>query len=229
MGKWNGRLETLEGQESLVDITRVFSDYRHEWAVGDFNDRFVKPPYYDKFVGHEPVFLLGGRGTGKTVTLRSLNFRNATEGKVQTGIYVKAFKNRVEAFSTANIDPEIQIRAFEHYMNLLCCFELVELCLNLPPRANSHRAIAHASSLAATHFAMPGTQPDPAELQNQLRLHIAQLSSFINDPSEQLRPKFSHGEVPVVDLARDIHAIVAHDGPMYICIDEWENLSSDQQ
>ena len=43
-----------------MDITRVFSDYRHEWAAGDFNDRFVKPPYYEQFVGHEPVFLLGG-------------------------------------------------------------------------------------------------------------------------------------------------------------------------
>ena len=105
-----------------MDIARVFSDYRHEWAAGDFNDRFVRPPYYDQFVGHEPVFLLGGRGTGKTVTLRSLNFRNATEDEFQTGIYVKAFKNRVEAFSGANIDSETQIRAFEHYMNLLCCF-----------------------------------------------------------------------------------------------------------
>ena len=114
-------------------------------------------------------------------------------------------------------------------MNLLCCFELVELCLNLPPRRNAHRAIARAASLAATHFAIPGTHHDPADLRNHLRLQIAQLSAFINDPSQQPRPKLSHGELPVVDLARDIHDIVAHQGPMYICIDEWENLSVAQQ
>ena len=212
-----------------MDIARVFSDYRHEWAAGDFNDRFVMPPYYDQFVGHEPVFLLGGRGTGKTVTLRSLNFRNATEDEFQTGIYVKAFKNRVEAFSAANVDPDTQIRAFEHYMNLLCCFELVELCLNLPSRRNGHRAVARATSLAATHFGIAGTHHDPADLRNDLRLQIARLSAFINDPSEQPQPKLSHGELPVVDLAKDVHDIVAHDGPMYICIDEWENLSVAQQ
>ena len=212
-----------------MDINRIFSDYRHEWAAGDFNDRFVKPPYYDQFVGHEPVFLLGGRGTGKTVTLRSLNFRNATESHVQTGIYVKAFKNRVEAFSVANVDPDLQIRAFEHYMNLLCCFELVELCLSLPPRRNGHRAFAPAISLAATHFGIANTQDGPADLRNHLRLQIAQLSAFINDPSQQPRPKLSHGELPVVDLAKDVHDIVGHDGPMYICIDEWENLSVAQQ
>ena len=212
-----------------MEIDRVFSDYRHEWAAGDFNDRFVRPPYYDQFVGHEPVFLLGGRGTGKTVTLRSLNFRNATENEFQTGIYVKAFKNRVEAFSGANIDPETQIRAFEHYMNLLCCFELVELCLNLSSRRNGDREVAHATALAATHFGIAGSHHDPAELRNELRLQIAQLSAFINDPSEQSRPRLSHGEVPVVDLAKDIHDIVGHQGPMYICIDEWENLSVSQQ
>lgn len=212
-----------------MDITRIFSDYRHEWASGDFNDRFVKPPYYDQFVGHEPVFLLGGRGTGKTVTLRSLNFRNATGDEVQTGIYIKAFKNRVEAFSAANVDADTQILAFEHYINLLCCFELAELFVHLPPRLNSHRAVARATSLAAAHFGITGIKGDPSDLRNHLRLLIAELSAFINDPSNQTRPKLSHGELPVVDLARDVHEIGSHGGPVYICIDEWENLSVDQQ
>lgn len=223
-------MDTIKAKEYVMEeLTRVFSDYRHEWASGEFNSQFVKPPYYDKFVGYEPVFLLGGRGTGKTVTLRSLNFRNATENNLRTGIYVKAFKNRVEAFSAANIDPDIQIRAFEHYMNLLCCFELVELCIYLQSLRNRHQAIAQTMSLAATHFGIVGPHNDPTILRNNLRLQIAELSAFINDPSGQIRPKLSHGEIPVVDLAKDIHDIWELDEPMYICIDEWENLSESQQ
>ena len=212
-----------------MDISRVFSDYRHEWAAGDFNDRFVKPPYYDQFVGHEPVFLLGGRGTGKTVTLRSLNFRNSHDHHIQTGIYVKAFKNRVEAFSVANIDPSTKIRAFEHYINLLCCFELSELCLKLLTRIGGGGPIASAITLAGTHFGVKDTRGDPSKLRDRLRRQIAELSAFINDPSSQAQPRLSHGEVPVVDLARDVCDAVGHHGPIYICIDEWENLSADQQ
>ena len=229
MGRRERWLDSLKAKEDLMELTGVFSDYRHEWAAGDFNDRFVKPPYYEKFVGYEPVFLLGGRGTGKTVTLRSLNFRNATEHSLQTGIYVKAFKNRVEAFSTAKIDSNTQIRAFEHYMNLLCCFELVELCVRLHSRQNEHQAIDHTLTLAATHFGISGPHYDLTKLRNDLRLQIAKLSAFINDPSGQIQPKFSHGEIPVVDLAKDIHDIWRLNGPMYICIDEWENLSENQQ
>lgn len=212
-----------------MDITRIFSDYRHEWAAGDFNDRFVKPPYYEQFVGHEPVFLVGGRGTGKTVTLRSLHFRNSTANEVRSGIYIKAFKNRVEAFSAANIDPDTQIRTFEHYINLLCCFELADFCAHLSNRASARRLVARATSLAATHFAIPRPMEDPQDLRTELRLKIAQLSAFINDPAAQTCPTLSHGELPVVDLATDLHALLTNDAPLYVCIDEWENLSTDQQ
>ena len=212
-----------------MELNRVFSDYRHEWATGDFNNRFVKPPYYDQILGYEPVFLVGGRGTGKTVTLRSLNFRNTTSDEIRTGIYVKAFKNRVEAFSSASLDPEVRARAFEHYMNLLCCLELIELCIALPNDGDARRLANQAVALASAHFEVKERHTTPKQLRNRLRQEVASLSAFINDPFRVSRPRFSHGELPVVELAADVHDIMGCDRPLYVCIDEWENLSAEQQ
>lgn len=210
-------------------LSRVFSDYRDEWAVGDFNERFVRPPYYDQFVGNEPVFLVGGRGTGKTVALRSMHFRNSQGPQTQLGIYIKAFKNRVQAFSAANLNPDVQVRAFEHYMNLICCYELAQLCLRLQPSLRAAPPLARSVGLAARHFGLKRMEPDPAVFVLQLRHKIAELSAFINDPTRVDRPAFSQGELPVVDYARDVHDLTGGTKTVYICIDEWENLSRQQQ
>ena len=147
-------MDTVEAETGLTALNRVFSDYRDEWAVGDFNERFVRPPYYDQFVGNEPVFLVGGRGTGKTVALRSLHFRNSSGGKTQLGIYIKAFKNRVQAFSGANLDIDTQQKAFEHYMNLLCCYELAQLCLRMTSFQGAEHRLSKSVALAGRHFGL---------------------------------------------------------------------------
>lgn len=213
-------------------LNDLFADYRSEWIGHDFDERFVEPSYYSNFLEMRPTFLIGGRGTGKTIALRSLHFSNrGPDGRPRHfGIYVKAFKNRVLAFSGDHNAPEMWISAFEHYMNLLCCIELADLCVDLLPDAPSLPRKARAIRLLCEHLSI-SPQPDTfQQLYECLRLQLARLTKYVVAPRLVDRPAFSLGEQPVVDFARDVHAMVEiGDKPIYICIDEWENLSDAQQ
>ena len=211
----------------------MFADYRSEWIGSDFEERFVEPPYYRRFLDIRPTLLVGGRGTGKTVTLRSLHFSNvdANGEPRHLGLYVKAFKNRVTAFAGSHLEEEVWIMAFEHYMNLLCCIELAALCIAV--FKNKRLTVAQQDSvrLLCQHFSIEGVPKSYTALHEKLRLELASLTRYVVAPRIAARPPLSPGELPVVEFAQDVHNIIAEEGrrPIYICIDEWENLSERQQ
>lgn len=210
----------------------MFADYRSEWIRADFDERFVEPPYYQRFLDIRPTFLIGGRGTGKTIALRSLHFSNkdATGGPRHLGIYVKAFKNRVAAFAGTHLEDHVWIAAFEHYMNLLCCIELADMCAETVSNGNVTRVQRASIRLLCEHFSVEGAPTTYTALYDELRVQLARLTKFVVAPRIADSPPLSPGESPVVDFARDIHDTIGSDrGPIYICIDEWENLSEAQQ
>ena len=213
-------------------LSSIFSDYRSEWIVDDFDERFVAPPYYNEVVDVKPMFLVGARGTGKTIALRSLHFSHDTAGgpNARLGIYIKAFKSRVTAFRGEQLEADEQIVAFEHYINLLCCAELADLCRRrFDQNPDSDRTLK-TIELACTHFSISPPLTTYASLYDRLRVELAVLNRYVIDPKRNVTPRYSAGELPVVDFARDVHV---HAGrpptPVYVCIDEWENLSELQQ
>lgn len=218
----------------MTKIDRMFSDYRSEWIVDDFDERFVEPPYYGRFLDMRPTFLIGGRGTGKTITLRSLHFSNKDrEGRPRhLGIYVKAFKNRILAFSGRHVDQEVWLSAFEHYMNLLCSIELAELCVDVVFRPQVQVSIAQRNSIAriCEYLSISGQPTTYQDLYESLRMELARLTSYVIAPRIEKIPRFSFREEPLVEFAKDVHSMAGFgEKPIYICIDEWENLSEAQQ
>lgn len=210
----------------------MFADYRSEWIRSDFDERFVEPPYYQRFLGIRPTFLIGGRGTGKTIALRSLHFSNKdSSGEPRhLGIYVKAFKNRVAAFSGTHLEDHVWIAAFEHYMNLLCCIELADMCAEVFLEKDLTPAQKASVRLLCEHFSVESNPSTYRTLYDELRVQLARLTKFVVAPRMVDQPPLSPGESPVVDFARDIHYTMGTgSGPIYICVDEWENLSEAQQ
>ena len=56
------------------------------------------------------------------------------------------------------------------------------------------------------------------------------MTQYIIDPGRVERPRYSVAELPVVGLAKFIHQFAGCPAsPIYICIDEWENLLEVQQ
>ena len=211
--------------------TEMFSDYRSEWILDDFDARFVEPPYYTQFLDIRPTFLIGGRGTGKTVALRSLHFSHTNdEGRPRhLGIYVKAFKNRILAFSGEHVSEETWTRAFEHYMNLLCSLELADLCIQVFGSNPISGPQKTSVDLLCQYLSISKPPVSFSALYDCLRTELAQLSKYVAAPTFFDAPRLSPGEQPVVDFARDIHRMMGSTSPVYICIDEWENLSKRQQ
>ncbi len=114
-------------------LASLFGDYRAEWPHELFGSLFIRPAYLDTLVAKRPCLLIGGRGTGKTTTLKSLRFdaavaqlpagRHASE-LAYLGIYVRINKNRVRAFSGDELSAKEWNQSFAHYFNLLACLEL---------------------------------------------------------------------------------------------------------
>ena len=216
----------------MDELDRMFSDYRSEWIVDDFDERFVAPPYYHRFLGMRPTFLIGGRGTGKTIALRSLHFSNKSQdgSPRHLGIYVKAFKNRILAFSGRHVRDDVWLAAFEHYMNLLCCIELADLCASVMHEYANSQVARNSIKRVCEYLSISDNPAGFQELYESLRTELAGLTKYVIAPKMESMPRFSLSEEPMVEFARDVHSLVGSPGkPIYICIDEWENLSSDQQ
>lgn len=216
----------------MGELDRMFSDYRSEWIVDDFDERFVEPPYYHRFLDMRPTFLIGGRGTGKTIALRSLHFSNKDHyGKPRhLGIYVKAFKNRILAFTGTHLSDDMWLSAFQHYMNLLCCIELADLCVNIIPSTTASTVQRNSIKRVCEYLSIVDQPANYLDLYDSLRTQLARLTKYVIAPKMTKAPSFTLSEEPVVEFARDVHSMVGSvDRPIYICIDEWENLSEGQQ
>ena len=60
----------------LERVSRALGQVRAEYESDDeLYGRFAVPMYFKQLTGIAPSFLVGGRGTGKTTTLRWMSFR----------------------------------------------------------------------------------------------------------------------------------------------------------
>lgn len=120
------------------NIVALFSGYRAEWLQSEIFDLFTEPDYFPQLTARHPVFLVGGRGTGKTTTLRCLSYEGqhtlrgvfpiGANSSNYCGVYYRVNTNRVAAFWGDEIDERSWSRLFGHYFNLEVC-EAVFECL----------------------------------------------------------------------------------------------------
>ena len=214
----------------------LFSDYRAEWSAELFENLFIAPPYFEKLETAQPCLLIGGRGTGKTTSLRSLRF-DASAARYRSddvpedalnylGIYIRINKNRVRAFQGSGLSQDNWNKAFAHYFNLLCAIELCRLVEWLD--AGSGRAPIDISRAAASlNFGEVRHAPD---LARQLESALVELELFVNNPLRLEAPVLSMPETPLTLFASAIMDSRATSRKLiFCCIDEYENLLDDQQ
>ena len=225
-------------RKELVDL---FSGYRAEWLDERIFDLFTEPSYFPQLTTSHPCFLEGGRGTGKTTTLRCLSYqgqaalRNTLETTVSDwsyfGMYYRINTNRVRAFSGNELDTSGWINMFAHYVNL----EFSELIVEFFEWYIGENAEAPNLTIDALQSVAVTLHLDGVTCLRSLReqLHLSKLkfeATINNIAGEANRPQLSMQGVPIDTLIREIKKLPQFKNKsFFFLIDEYENLDKSQQ
>lgn len=231
---------SIEAPPDLMrKITNAFGQLRAEYENDDdLYQRFAPPKYFSKLISITPTFLIGGRGTGKTTTLRSMSYggQASVSGSMKTdawpviGAYWKIEPNVVSAFRGRGLDDGQWTHIFSHYLNLRLSALVIDFALWLmrsgaAVELNSHQAELFARSL---HL---GEARGLSEIADAIDISMVDIESKLNGSISALavsavsllgRPlEFLFGALKGTGVTRE--------HPFMFCLDEYENLEPYQQ
>lgn len=220
-------------------LNRALGQVRAEYETDDaLYRRFAAPLYFQQLVGITPSFLVGGRGTGKTTTLRSISFRgqSAIGGTSDPshwqviGGYWKLEPNIVSVFRGKGLSEEEWSRIFTHYLNLKLSTLVIEYAGWL--EAGNHGVTINPRSLALYTRSMNLGECSTVEsISFAIEDALADMEGRVNSSISSLNA--SSGSI----LGKPLdYLFVALDGlqvsrqkPFMFCLDEYENLEPYQQ
>lgn len=235
-------MTTLPGTQTqawLTDLSTTLGQVRAEYSAdASIFAGFSWPVYWGELVGPRPCVLVGGRGTGKTTTLRGLAFggQHALRGENlddwdAIGAYWRVDSMVVSAFSGRGVSIEEWIPAFSHYVNL----KMVSLFLGFCAWRSDVLGVAsqispQAIELTSISLNLSKTR-SLEELRDSVRGGLAQLEARLNGATRALlETPFSALGRPLAYLLEGIDAedLITR-LPFAFCIDEFENLQPYQQ
>ena len=231
-----------QGEQFQQRLATSFSGFRAEWLGQEIFRLFTRPSYFPQLTTTHPCFLVGGRGTGKTTTLRCLSYQGqaALRGSEQSltdpaswpfvGMYYRVNTNRVRAFSGCEVDDHSWLRLFGHYLNL----ELSDLVLQFLQWYAQEYPIADKIERAAlARFGTSIHLGDSAELSTTIAaLEISRIrfEAMINNVADSELPKLSLQGAPIDQLVTEVKRLPQfRDTAFFFLIDEYENLDGLQQ
>ncbi|MGF0308902.1 hypothetical protein [Rhodococcus sp. IEGM1428] len=230
----DSRIESLQKELSLA-----FGQVRTEHlASEELFEIFSTPVYWSQLVGKRPCMLIGGRGTGKTTTLRGLAYEGQSKlvGSdinewTAVGAYWRFESNVVTAFRGRRVSEETWTHIFSHYVNLqlvLKLFEFVKWFENNSGPIN----FPDGDALALTSISLNIDGPQNLEsLRKRVGYELAKLEAGLNSISRALgQLSLSSLGKPVEYLVKALRQDVRLDGFTFtFCLDEFENLQPYQQ
>lgn len=223
----------------LERVNRAFSQVRAEYeSDDDLYRRFSPPLYFDRLMGIDPHFLVGGRGTGKTTTLRSMSFTgqmhisdsdNPDLWRV-VGAYWKVEPSVVSVFKGKGIAEDVWSSVFSHYLNLKLCTLVLEYATWLDGTGAQIKIDAHRIQVFAKSLNMERCD-SVGEILNELDLALADVEAKINGRISSLTTSsLSLLGRPVDYLFAALDGLrVTRGRPFMFCLDEYENLAPYQQ
>lgn len=222
-------------------LDQLFGSYKAEWLKKDIFKFFTEPYYFNILKSNYPGVLQGGRGTGKTTVLRGLSYNgqyeilNSDIDKFDEnnfiGIYYRANTNHVRAFNGKGVNEENWIAIFEHYFNLIICWEMLhflEWHKNL--KKDDEELSGHACKLIASSLHLNADASDFKNLLQIVEKAMYEFQAEINNVADGNLPKLSMAGVPIEIVAQQIQSLRQFNGKVfYLLIDEYENFTDYQQ
>lgn len=225
--------------ELLTELSLSLGQVRAEYTPDEtIFATFSKPVYWGDLVGARPCVLVGGRGTGKTTTLRGLAYggQYALKGRDlddwdSIGAYWRVDSMVVSAFSGRGLQDTDWTPAFAHYVNL----RLVALFLgfvNWRMRTLQEATKIDPEALTLASIALHIEPSGSVEtLQQSVRAEMARLEARLNGNTADLfSMEFSALGRPLAYLLGGVDSTDKFSRlPFTICVDEYENLKRYQQ
>lgn len=201
-------------------------------AIWDF---FIPPSFYERLFVHKATALVGGRGTGKTMVLKSMALEYQQDSlanwshQEHVGCYVRVDTNVVASFEGKGLSQDEWIGLFGHYVNLRLTNQLL--------RTLSMIADRKLAAVDWTEFLQTfdelfscGRSTSVVDALNAVRSGLNVLLRYINNPRDTQRPMVTNLGTPVAELCGLVSQMQGlEDKVWYFLIDEYENFSEYQQ
>lgn len=227
--------EPFDLRRAVIDVLGI---YRTEYTDLSFSKVFAEPLFWADLAGRRPIFLEGGRGTGKTMALRMLAYdgQRLLHGDdpsawTSLGIYWRLGVNAVSAFTGTRLATEDWTRLFSHFVNLQVVdrvLRMVDWC-----RVELRREVIvdpEGVHLTALSLGLESVDSLPS-LARGVRDRLARFEAEINGIAREVPAlSLSMLGVPLKHLLEALSGDAMFAGRyLTICIDEFENLEGYQQ
>lgn len=229
------------GENIKEKLEEVFGSYKAEWLKKDIFKFFTEPSYFPMLKGNYPWVLQGGRGTGKTTVLRGLSYVgqyeimhsdiSAFDENTFIGIYYRANTNHVRAFDGNGIDKKTWQGMFEHYFNLVICWEILNFLKWHQNIQNDDETLSvEACRKIATSLVLENDVTDYHQLLHIVENAIYQFQIKVNNVNKETIPHLSMAGVPIEIITKETLQLSQFKGKTYyLLIDEYENFTDEQQ
>ncbi|WP_146080740.1 hypothetical protein [Pseudoclavibacter sp. RFBB5] len=220
-------------------INTIFGQVRAEYEGDDsLYNRFTQPNYFKRLLGITPSFLVGGRGTGKTTTLRSMS--HAGQRRIHdsrepedwdvVGVYWKFEPSLVSVFSGKGVSDSTWTSVFEHYLNLKLSSEVVRFAEHLMTHGREVPVSQHHFDLFQRSMNLPH-RSGLSDVSKSLDFALVEIESLINGGIRHLTDhRWSVAGLPLNYLFQALGNLGnSRERPFMFCLDEYENLSAMQQ
>ena len=234
-------MTSSSAQEYRKSLAELFSGYRAEWINEEIFNLFSEPSYFPQLTSSHPCFLVGGRGSGKTTTLRCLSYQGQAQLQETSasdvsewsyyGMYHRINTNRVRAFVGSELSESAWIRLFAHYINLEFC-ELVLRFLRWYRHSHQNSETLGSLALASVSTTLhlnPAIDVD--DLASQLNVLKLRFEAYINNVADASnRPQLSLQGAPIDVLMDEVKKLPQFSNKsFFFLVDEYENLNRYQQ
>ncbi|SDQ29826.1 hypothetical protein SAMN05428982_0521 [Pseudoxanthomonas sp. CF385] len=221
-------------------LADAFSNFRAEHNGAELFEQFTQPGYFPELVTEQPCFLIGGRGTGKTTTLKSLSYKGRFAlGNDQpkrldqwgyVGIYLRINTGRVAAFQGPEASLPQWERIFGHYLNLLLSSAALDF---FEWYSRTHREFEQLSAQSLGSFSNSFSMPEAtsvADAIEKLKQRLITLETTVNSIGRSNSIDLTALGAPIDALMDCLQASgILGKTTFFFLIDEFENLSAYQQ